>query len=111
MKDFGLNSSMNRLAMRGLMGGTHGCTMNLFIILTLEEEVAVFEEELQKGDNLGYEHLGPFGSEGSCVMNFLYEVLGVFKVMLRLSHQWAYDAYQLFSHPICDRPPAGKYGS
>ena len=28
-------------------GGTHGCTLNLFIILTLEEEVCVFEAELQ----------------------------------------------------------------
>ena len=33
--------------------------MNLFIILTLEEEVSVFKAELQECDNLGYGHLGP----------------------------------------------------
>ena len=40
-------------------GGTHGCSMDLFIILTLEEEVGISEAELQKGDNLGCRHLGP----------------------------------------------------
>ena len=56
-----LNSSMNRLAMKVADGGTHGCTMDLFIVLTLEEEVGVFEAELQECDNLGYGHLGPLG--------------------------------------------------
>ena len=28
-------------------GRTHGCTMDLFIILTLEEEVSIFKKELQ----------------------------------------------------------------
>ena len=39
-----LNSSMNRLAMSNEVanGGTHGCTMDLFIILTLKEEVDNF---------------------------------------------------------------------
>ena len=43
-----LNSSVNRLAVKGLMVGTHGCTKDLFIILTLEEEVRVFKAKLQK---------------------------------------------------------------
>ena len=43
----------------GANGGTHGCTMYLFIILTLQEEVGVFKAELQECDNLWYGHLGP----------------------------------------------------
>ena len=27
-------------------GGTHGCTIDLFIVLTLEEEVSIFKTEL-----------------------------------------------------------------
>ena len=45
----------------GADGGTHGSTMELFIILTLEEEVCVFEAELQYCDNLLYGHFGPLG--------------------------------------------------
>ena len=41
--------------------GTHGCTMNLFIILTLENEVSVFKAEFQQHDNLLDAHVGPFG--------------------------------------------------
>ena len=33
-------------------GGPHGCTVYLFIILTLEEEVGVFKTELQEDDYL-----------------------------------------------------------
>ena len=40
------NSSMKMFAM-GADGGTHSCTLYLFIILTLEEEVGVGEAELQ----------------------------------------------------------------
>ena len=35
--------------------------MDLFIVITLGEEVGVFEAELQECDNLGYGHLGPLG--------------------------------------------------
>ena len=31
----------------GADGGTHGCTMDLFIVLILEEEVGVFKTEFQ----------------------------------------------------------------
>ena len=41
--------------------GTLGCTMDPFIILTLEGEVCVFEAELHKGDYLGNGHAGPLG--------------------------------------------------
>ena len=44
---FAPNSSMNRLAIKGLMGGTHGCTMDLLKIPTLEEEVGIFKAKLQ----------------------------------------------------------------
>ena len=54
-----LNSSTNRLAMKRATGGTHGSPMDLFIIFTLEEEVCVFEAELQKCDYLLYGHVGP----------------------------------------------------
>ena len=43
----------------GADGGSHSCTLNLFIILTLEEEVGVGEAELQQGSDLGYGHGGP----------------------------------------------------
>ena len=36
------------------MGGTHGSTMDLFVILTLEEEVCVCKAKLQKCDFLWY---------------------------------------------------------
>ena len=38
----------------GADGGTNGSTMYLFLILTLKEEVCVFEAELQECDNLLY---------------------------------------------------------
>ena len=43
-----LNSPMKRLSIKGLIGGTHGSARDLFIILTLEDEVYVFEAELQQ---------------------------------------------------------------
>ena len=47
-----LNSSMNRLAVRGLREEPHGCTMDLFKVVTLEEEVGTFKAQLQQGDYL-----------------------------------------------------------
>ena len=44
---------MNRLGYEGVDRGIHGCT--------LEEEVGVFEAELQECDNLGNGYLGPLG--------------------------------------------------
>ena len=41
------------------MGGIHGCTMHLLIILILEEEVCMFKAELQYLDDLWYGHVGP----------------------------------------------------
>ena len=41
------NSSMKRLAVSGLMGGTHGHIMILFKMLTMKEEVRVFWGETQ----------------------------------------------------------------
>ena len=64
------NSSMNRVGYERVDGGTHGCTMYLFIVLTLEEEVGVFKAKLQECDNLGNGHLGLCGSVGSCVSLF-----------------------------------------
>ena len=45
----------------GADGGTHGCTMYLFIILTLEKEVCVFKAELQLGNYVWDGHVGPIG--------------------------------------------------
>ena len=47
LRAFTSNSSMKMLAMRGLMGDPIDCTLDLFIIPTLEEEVGGIEEELQ----------------------------------------------------------------
>ena len=38
------NSLINRLARKGLMGATHGYAMNLFMILTPEEEIGSFRQ-------------------------------------------------------------------
>ena len=42
-------------------GGTHECTVDLFIILTLKEEARVFEAELQYGEYFGDGHTCPLG--------------------------------------------------
>ena len=39
-------------------GGSHSCTLDLFIILTLEEEVGVGQAELQQGGDLLDGHAG-----------------------------------------------------
>ena len=45
---FGFKLLNEQVGYEGADGGTHGCTMDLFIVLTLEEEVDVFEAELQE---------------------------------------------------------------
>ena len=42
----------------GADGGSHSCTLDLFIILTLEEEVGVGQAELQQGGDLLNGHAG-----------------------------------------------------
>ena len=46
---------------KGADGGTHGSIMDLFIILTLEEEVHVFEAELQQGEYFWDRHTSSLG--------------------------------------------------
>ena len=58
-KSFDLKLSHEEVGYEGTDGRTHGCTMELFIKLTLEEEVCVFKAELQKGDYLLDGHIGP----------------------------------------------------
>ena len=41
------NFSKNSFATVGLIGGSHGCPMHLFIILKLAEEIGVLKAELQ----------------------------------------------------------------
>ena len=48
----------------GADGGSHSCTLYLFIILTLEEEVGVGKAELQQGGDLGDGHGGPLWKGG-----------------------------------------------
>ena len=43
----------------GTDGGTHGCIMYMFMILTLEEDVGVFKAELQEGYYLWDGYVGP----------------------------------------------------
>ena len=40
-------------------GGGHGSTMDLFVILTLEEKDYVFEAKLKECDDLWYGHVCP----------------------------------------------------
>ena len=49
-KGFYLRSFHEQVGNEETDGGTHGCTMDLFIIHTLEEEVSIFKTELQQGD-------------------------------------------------------------
>ena len=46
-KDLDLKLFHKPVGNKGANGRTHGSTLNLFIILTLEEEVCVFKAELQ----------------------------------------------------------------
>ena len=46
------NSSTNRLATKGLMGETMGCSMDLFKIFNLDEEIGIFEEKFQQSDDV-----------------------------------------------------------
>ena len=43
----------------GANGGSHSCTLYLFIILTLEEDVGMGKAELQQGSDLGDGHGSP----------------------------------------------------
>ena len=45
-------------------GGSHSCTLDLFIILTLEEEVGVGKPELQQGGDLWDRHGSPLWKGG-----------------------------------------------
>ena len=53
-------------------GGSHSCNLDLFIILTLEEEVGVGEAELQQGSDFGYGHAGSLG-EGAVLLKSLLD--------------------------------------
>ena len=46
-KGFYLKLFHEQVGNEGTNGQTHDCTMDLFIILTLEDEVSVFKTELQ----------------------------------------------------------------
>ena len=49
----------NRLVTKGLVVGAHGCTMDLFITLTLEEETGIFKAKLQQCSNVWNGDGGP----------------------------------------------------
>ena len=55
------NSSMNWFAIRRADGGAHGCTMDLFKLLSLEKEVGIFKAKLQQGNDLLDLHGGLVG--------------------------------------------------
>ena len=45
----------------GANGGTNGCMIGLFKILTLEEEVGILEAKLQHGNYMSDKQGGPMG--------------------------------------------------
>ena len=51
-KGFDLKLIHEQVGNKRVDGGSHGCTMYLFIIFSLEEEVSIFKTELQQGDYL-----------------------------------------------------------
>ena len=65
-KDFDLKLFHKQVGNERADGGTHGSTMYLFLILTLEEEVCVFKAKLQYCDDVCNGHVGPVGSVGQC---------------------------------------------
>ena len=72
LEGFGFKLFHEQVGYEGADGGTHGCMMYLFIVLTLEEEVGVFKAELQECDNLGNGHLGPLGECWVLCESFLH---------------------------------------
>ena len=44
---FNFKPLLDQVGNEGVYGGSGGCTMDLFMILTLEEEACVFDAELQ----------------------------------------------------------------
>ena len=51
-KGFDFKLLHEKVGNEGADGGTHGCTMNLFIVLTLEEEVGVFSNLKQSSTTI-----------------------------------------------------------
>ena len=68
-RTYGFNFKLfhDQVGNEGANGGTHVYTMDLFIIVTLEEEVSVFETKLQQGDYLGERHGCPLWEKGVLV--------------------------------------------
>ena len=57
-KGFNLKLFHEDVSYEGADGEPHSCALDLFIILTLEEEVSVGEAELQQGGDLWNGHAG-----------------------------------------------------
>ena len=57
-KGFYINLFHEQVCYKGTNGETHSSTLDLFIKLTLEEEVCVFKAELQKGNYVLNGHAG-----------------------------------------------------
>ena len=65
---YGLNLKLfhEEVCDEGADRGIHGCTINLFIILTLEEEVCVFETNSKRLTIWGMDMLVFGDNRGSC---------------------------------------------
>ena len=70
----GSKSSMNRLAIRGLMGEPMAAPMDLFIVLTLEEEECVLRQNCRSVTIWGMDIWVLWGSVGSC-LHFCWTML------------------------------------
>ena len=57
---------MTKVGYEGTDGGTHSSTLDMFIKLTLEDDVCVFKAELQKGNYALNGHAVLCGRVGSC---------------------------------------------
>ena len=65
-KGFNLKVFYEQVGNEETHGRTHGCTMDLFIILTLEEKVSVFKTKLRKVTICWIDIWVLCGSVGSC---------------------------------------------
>ena len=74
MEGFDFKLFHEKVGYEGTDGGFHGCTMDLFIVLILEEEVDVFEAELKECDYLWNGHLGSLEKGGVLGESLFYYI-------------------------------------
>ena len=80
-------------------GGTHGCTMDLFIIITLKEKTGIFKEKLQQCNNVLMDMEVLLCSSGSCCsLLLIMERVGCIGTDLKR----AFTSKEEMDYPCCN---------